>query len=87
MAAAIGALAVVIATDAVPRASPFDTAAEVVAALPQREFDNATDVVVLDGERFVGIVPIELLLSAPAARPVSDLVQQCPAAAPVRSQW
>ena len=71
-----------IATAAVPRASPFDKAAEVVASLSQREFDNATDVVVLDGERFVGIVPVERLLSAPPARPVSDLVQQCPAAAP-----
>jgi magnesium transporter len=72
----------VIAAGAVPRASPLDTAGEVVASLSQREFDNATDIVVVDGERFVGIVPVERLLPASPARPVSDLVQQCPVSAP-----
>jgi magnesium transporter len=75
-------LTAVISTSAVPRASPPDAAGEVVASLSQAEFDNATDVVVVDGERFVGIVPLEPLLAAAPARPVSDLVQQCPAVAP-----
>jgi magnesium transporter len=72
----------VIAAGAVPRAAPLDTAGELVASLSQGKFENATDVVVVDGERFVGIVPLERLLSAPPARPLSELVQQCPSVAP-----
>jgi magnesium transporter len=71
----------VIETTAVPRASPQDTAGYAVASLSQAAFGPATDVAVVDGERFVGIVPIERLLSAPPSSPVSDLVQQCPAVA------
>jgi magnesium transporter len=71
----------VIEAGAVPRASPRDTAGTVVASLSQAEFENATDVVVVDGERFVGIVPVERLLSAPPAKRVSDLVQPCPVVA------
>ncbi len=36
-----------------------DTAGEAVAALSQGALENASDVVVLDGERFVGIVSVE----------------------------
>ena len=71
-----------IETTAVPCASPQDTAGEAVAALSRGAFENATDVVVLDSEQFVGIVPVELLLSAPRATLVSDLVRQCPTTAP-----
>ena len=41
-------------TTAVPRVSRQDTAGEAVAALSQGAVENASDVVVLDGERFVG---------------------------------
>jgi magnesium transporter len=71
-----------IETTAAPRVAPRDTARDAVASLSQGAFENATDIVVVDGERFVGIIPIARLLSAPPAKPVSDLVQQCPIAAP-----
>jgi magnesium transporter len=49
----------------VPRTTPTTRAEELRAALPVRAFTSATEVAVLDGERFVGLVPIERVLAAP----------------------
>ena len=60
----------------IPTASPTDPAAAVAGRLSGRLYENATDIVVLDGRRLVGIVPIERLLAAPPATLVSDLVDE-----------
>lgn len=52
------------ATDRVPRARPDQSAGEVLASLAGHSFDSADDVVVLDGDRLQGLVPIEQLLAA-----------------------
>ena len=43
----------------IPRAEPEARAGEVLTSLAGRTFESATEVVVLDGERLVGLVPIE----------------------------
>jgi magnesium transporter len=45
-------------------------------------FATATDVVVLDGERLVGLLPIERLLAAPVATPVGELAEARPTVRP-----
>lgn len=59
----------------VPRAAPGSTAAEVRAAFEGRRFACATELVVLDAERLVGIVAIERLLAADGSTPVGDLAE------------
>ena len=61
---------------AVPTASPADSAGEILGRLAAPAFDTATDVVVLDERRLLGVVPIARLLAAPARTPVSELADE-----------
>lgn len=65
-------------TDRVPRASPGDRVEAVRTALPGHAFLAADAVAVLDGERFVGLVPIERLLAADAAERVEAIMDPDP---------
>jgi magnesium transporter len=65
----------------VPIARPEQTAAEVRAALADRGSEPALDVVIVDGDRLVGVVPIERLLAAPGAAAVGGIVTDDEAAA------
>jgi magnesium transporter len=58
----------------VPRAHPEGRAGEIREALLGRTFASAADLAVCDGDRLVGLVPIERLLAAPAEQPVAELV-------------
>jgi len=58
----------------VPRAAPSARAGEVRAALAGRRFASATEVAVLEGDRFVGLVGIEEMLAAPDGTSVGELV-------------
>lgn len=66
----------------VPRAPPGARAAEVVSSLAGKTFDSATELAVVDGDRLVGLVPIERLLAAPAETPVEELVHVPPTIRP-----
>jgi magnesium transporter len=59
----------------VPSAEPSERAADVRAALSGVTFACATDVVVLDGDRVAGLVPVERLLAAPDETPLRRLTQ------------
>ena len=60
----------------VPRADSGARAGDIVAALAGETFENATELAVVDGDRLVGLVPIERLLAAPAATPVGELADE-----------
>ena len=66
------------ATAQVPVARPDATAGEVRAGLAEKSFDCADDIVVLDGSRLLGLVPIERLLAAPDATPITELMDDEP---------
>ena len=66
----------------VPRARPGAGAGDVIASLAGRTFGSATEIAVLDGERLVGLVPIERLLAAPRETRVEELVQVPPTVLP-----
>jgi len=75
------------ATAQVPVARPDATAGEVRAGLAEKSFDCADDIVVLDGSRLLGLVPIERLLAAPDATPITELMDaEPPAVAPGTDQ-
>lgn len=59
----------------VPRAAAADQAHKVLAELEGKLFESAVDVAVFEGERLVGLVPIERLLAAEPATPVGDLIR------------
>jgi magnesium transporter len=71
-----------VAATSVPRAQADGTAGDVRALLDGASFATATDVVVLDGKRLVGLVPIERLLAAPVATPVGELAEARPTVRP-----
>lgn len=58
----------------VPTARPEDSAGEVRAGLAGRSFASAGSVVVLEGERFAGLVSLERLLEAPAEARLEELM-------------
>jgi magnesium transporter len=58
----------------VPIGSVDDSAADVRARLVGRSFACATEVAVLDGDRFAGVVPLESLFSADEETPLAQLV-------------
>src|SRR5918995_5863718 len=60
---------------AVPRADPGATAGEARTALLGRSFASAADLAVCEGDRVLGIVPIEQLLAADAQKPVGELLE------------
>jgi magnesium transporter len=68
------------ATARVPTARPGETAAAVRSMLPGVRYDCVDDVVVLDDRRLIGIVPIEVLMAAPADARVGDLMDADPPA-------
>lgn len=59
----------------VPRAPATQRAGEVRKALLARTFSNAGEIVVLEGERLLGIVPLEALLAAEPHVPIGDLME------------
>ena len=65
----------------VPRAAPGARAGEVRATLAGRHFASVTEVALLEGARFVGVVPIERLLASADETALGELAEQ-PALAP-----
>lgn len=51
-------------------------------ALLARTFSNASEIVVLDGERLLGVVPLEALLAARSPVPVGELIEAEPVTVP-----
>jgi magnesium transporter len=66
----------------VPAVSVEDRAADARAALVGRSFTCATDIAALDGERFAGLVPLEVLLSADDETTLAELVVDAAVVAP-----
>ena len=60
----------------VPMARPGETAGHVRERLGGAEFESASSLVVIDGERFVGVMPLARLLAAHAERRVGDLADR-----------
>lgn len=65
-------------TRRVPIARPDDLVADVLADMRGREFDSAAAVVVLEGERLVGLVSIDHVLTAEPDTPIRLLVDSAP---------
>ncbi|HMT48696.1 magnesium transporter [Dietzia sp. UBA5065] len=61
-------------TRRVPLAHPGDPAARVLDALRGGHFDSASTIVVVDGDRLVGLAPTERVLDADPDTPVGSLV-------------
>jgi magnesium transporter len=62
----------------VPRAAAADQAHKVLAQLEGKLFESAVDVAVCEGERLVGLVPIERLLAAEPATQLGELIVDRP---------
>lgn len=62
----------------IPRASPGSRAGEVRQTLVGRRFESVADVAVCEGERLVGLVPIERLLAADGGTPLAELMDADP---------
>ena len=62
------------ATRRVPRARPGDTVTDVLDGLRGGRFDSVSTVVVLDGDRLLGLVPTERVVAAPPGTPVVELM-------------
>jgi magnesium transporter len=62
----------------VPVAPPSESAGSVLAAMVGTTFECADDVAVLDGGRFVGVVPIERLIAAAPETLMADLMDEDP---------
>jgi magnesium transporter len=65
----------------VPRATAASRAGDVRAALVGRSFASATEVAVLDEDRLVGLVPLEVLLAADADAVMGELAVDAPTVA------
>jgi magnesium transporter len=70
------------ATERVPVAAPRDRVGDVCASLRGAELDSASAVAVLDGDRLVGIVPIERLLSGDPAATLATVMDPDPPSVP-----
>jgi magnesium transporter len=66
----------------VPTAATTARAAETRAQLVGGQFASATEIALFDDGRFVGVVPIERLLSAADSVPVGDLAEEAVVVAP-----
>jgi magnesium transporter len=62
------------ATARVPTAAPQETARAVLAQIVDGGHDSVTDVAVCDGDRFVGLAPLEDVLAANASTPIAALM-------------
>lgn len=71
-----------MAVSDVPRASPGARAGDVASSLLGRTFGSATEIAVVDGERLVGLVPIERLLAAPPETRTEELAHLPPTVLP-----
>ena len=71
-----------VAATSVPRAQADAIAGTLRASLDGVSFASATDLAVLDGERLVGLVPIESLLAAPVVTPIGELAEEHPTVRP-----
>lgn len=60
----------------VPNAGPAEPAGQVRDALGGGDFESAASLVILEGERVYGLVPLARLLAAPAGRPVGELAER-----------
>ena len=60
----------------VPRGTPETRAEDARAALVGRPFECATEIVVCDGSRLVGLIPLERLLAASPDTQLRDLVEK-----------
>jgi magnesium transporter len=65
-------------TSEVPRAAPTDRAGDTRRSLAGRRFVCASDVAVCEGERLVGLVPIEALLAASDDTPLAAVMDANP---------
>jgi magnesium transporter len=65
-------------TRAVPMAVPSARAGDVRDSLAGRRFDTVAEVVVCDGDHFVGLVNIEDLIAAPGETPLEALMDRSP---------
>jgi Mg/Co/Ni transporter MgtE len=70
------ATAAELAVSAVPRAEPRSRPGDVREALAGASFETAVDVTVCDGERLVGLVPIEQVLAADLDTPLGELLDE-----------
>ena len=71
-----------LAVSEVPRASPGSTVRDVRESVATRLFVSATEVAVLDGERLVGLVPVERIVAAGDETRVGTLVTAAAAVSP-----
>ena len=78
MAAQLLGAAAALASRRVPTARADETVGAVRAALAGGSYASAVDVAVLDGDRLVGLVPIERLLAASAGDPVAAIMDAEP---------
>jgi magnesium transporter len=62
----------------VPIGSPFTSSGATRRALEWRRFDSAAAIAVCEHDRLVGIVSLEALLSAPAEKPLSAIMDAAP---------
>lgn len=62
----------------VPIVRPDVTAGAALAAIAQRRYECADDIVVLGGEQLMGIVPVERLLGAASQTPIAELMDHDP---------
>jgi magnesium transporter len=65
-----------LAVSSVPRAHPGSRAGDVREALAAASFETAIDVAVCDGERLVGLAPIEQVLAADPETPLQELIEE-----------
>ena len=70
------------AVSEVPRAAPDARIDDVRAQLARRDFASATEIAVLDGANFVGVVPIERLLAAAGDVRLAQLAETSPVVPP-----
>ena len=66
----------------VPRASPGARVGDVIASFPGRAWGAATEIAVVEGDRLVGVVPIERLFAATAETTVESLAFEPPTVTP-----
>lgn len=67
----------------VPLSAPQQTAEELRRTLPGRRYETASHLVVVDGERFLGLIRLEDLLAAPAEATAASLMDaEAPVVAP-----
>lgn len=66
------------ATRSVPTAGPSESVGSIRRTLTDSRFDSVSEVVVLDGDRVAGIVPLERVLAAPGSAPIAEIMDRQP---------